>query len=367
MIVPDSNASQELHWTGFDSKEDAAVPQCGAPDPYVNLPENHAMQPESTATNFIPPVSPQAENTVFDPTLALERAIERLENFRELNETPDQLDDEAGQLAQIQAELAEKTAAQKEAADSGLNTETDTANDLDDDFESEFEKHVYGTDDQEQDLVLGLEAFEGLDSDEATGAHTSPTKGPAQSNTLDLTQPIAVPLYAEEEQGASSKTSLPVYDVRDFLDASKAQPEPIKGAYQVDPYFYDFETAQGAEAGTTEITSYAELSPSSCGLDVPDTTDSSDTTESSETYSEVPSLIEPAKDDQLFVANPGDVIQIDGADGFDHIDLACFDIEHATRDNDSILVDDKQGTKFEIRFRNVDYALFANGVTLDLN
>jgi hypothetical protein len=73
-----------------------------------------------------------------------------------------------------------------------------------------------------------------------------------------------------------------------------------------------------------------------------------------------------AQDDDTFLAEPDQVIQVDGNDGFDFIDLACFDVAHAMFGEGQIFLDDGNGTKFQIEYHNIDTAVFANGIEIEL-
>ena len=70
--------------------------------------------------------------------------------------------------------------------------------------------------------------------------------------------------------------------------------------------------------------------------------------------------------DDTFFADGGDVIRIDGNDGFDFIDLTCFERNSAEVKPDRIVVQDQENPAFEVHYKNVDYALFAYGVKVDL-
>ncbi len=70
--------------------------------------------------------------------------------------------------------------------------------------------------------------------------------------------------------------------------------------------------------------------------------------------------------DNLFVVAEGDVIQIDGNDGYDFIDLACFPHDVAIIKPGSIIIIDESGSTFEVNYKNIGYALFADEVQLDL-
>jgi hypothetical protein len=128
-----------------------------------------------------------------------------------------------------------------------------------------------------------------------------------------------------------------VFDVRDFSDSADGTIEMIPNAFEVDPETFDYETADESQKGMRAQASQSEV------------------------------YVNPIDDGQIFVAGTGDVIEVNGNDGFDHIDLACFDVECATISEQVIKIDDQQGASFEVRFQDVNYALFADGVEVRLN
>jgi len=67
-----------------------------------------------------------------------------------------------------------------------------------------------------------------------------------------------------------------------------------------------------------------------------------------------------------FLIDEGEVIQIDGNDGYEFIDLACFDRSFATVKPGRIIIEDQSCSVFEVHYKNVEYVLFADGVTVDL-
>ena len=75
---------------------------------------------------------------------------------------------------------------------------------------------------------------------------------------------------------------------------------------------------------------------------------------------------ETEPDESTFLVDEGDVIRIDGNDGFDFIDLTCFSRSAATIKHDRIIVKDDENPSFEVHFKNIPHALFADGVTVDL-
>lgn len=167
----------------------------------------------------------------------------------------------------------------------------------------------------------------------------------------------AVPIVEASENDGFREA---VFDVRDFSDSSNGVITPIPGTHEVDPDYFEFNVVEkkpdsGASNPRKEpLTSSASM-PMPAQLD-PQT-------------SLIPdhySTKQAESDDQLFVANDGDVITINGDDGFGYIDLACFDVSQATFENQVIKIDAGDGTFFEIRHRSIPYALFNDGVEVDL-
>lgn len=84
-----------------------------------------------------------------------------------------------------------------------------------------------------------------------------------------------------------------------------------------------------------------------------------------------PVLVEPSKSDEgvndnLFIADEGDVIQIDGNDGYEFIDLACFHVDMAKIEPGKIVIVDESCSAFEIYYKNIQYALFSDDMRVDL-
>ncbi|MEL6826046.1 MAG: hypothetical protein AAFN91_07305, partial [Pseudomonadota bacterium] len=68
----------------------------------------------------------------------------------------------------------------------------------------------------------------------------------------------------------------------------------------------------------------------------------------------------------MFLAENDETIQLSGNDGFDVIDLKCFDVSCATFSPNLILVDDGQGTRIRIEHVGIELAIFANDFEVDL-
>ena len=157
--------------------------------------------------------------------------------------------------------------------------------------------------------------------------------------TESLTPPTVLAIVNQE-------TGEEIFDVHDFSVSADRIVEPIPNAFEVEPDLFDFKTFD-------EIVDVDNSAPRT---DDPLTTDANPEAQASST-----------PDDQIFVAGTGDVIQINGNDGFDHIDLACFDVRWATFSDHVIHLDDQQGTTFEVHYQDIAYALFADGVEVSLD
>lgn len=129
------------------------------------------------------------------------------------------------------------------------------------------------------------------------------------------------------------------FDVRNFEEpngAEEKQPAPIRGGFELDQDHFDYVAPElGEVAAPTQVAS----------------------TESERA----------AQSDNLFYADAGDVIYVDGKEGFGHIDLACFDVSDATFQGNEIQIACEDGTSFQIDYRNVTHALFADGVEIELS
>lgn len=91
---------------------------------------------------------------------------------------------------------------------------------------------------------------------------------------------------------------------------------------------------------------------------------------SDETFDEpdipLPQMEEERKLDDTFLVDEGDVITIDGNDGYEFIDLACFDQSVATIQPGRIVIQDEASSTFEVQYKNIQYVLFADGARVDL-
>jgi hypothetical protein len=71
--------------------------------------------------------------------------------------------------------------------------------------------------------------------------------------------------------------------------------------------------------------------------------------------------------DGKFAALPGSVIEIDGNEGFDYLDLSDRDVASVTFGDGFLVVNEATpGHSFTVRYENVSRALFANGQMINL-
>jgi hypothetical protein len=142
------------------------------------------------------------------------------------------------------------------------------------------------------------------------------------------------------------ETGESIFDVRDFSDSAAGTIEPIPGSFDVDPDLFEIKTNDELESSGDSRQTHAN---------------SPQHDNNSELHNS------PIVDNQVFVAGTGDIIQINGSDGFDHIDLACFDVKWAMFSEQVIQIDNQQGTSFEIQYQDISYALFADGIEVRLD
>ena len=116
-------------------------------------------------------------------------------------------------------------------------------------------------------------------------------------------------------------------------------PEPIRGAFEVDEDYFDYQAPELAEVGFKQRESSQPSSKTAAN---------------------------PEQATNCFWANADDVIYIDGKAGFGHIDLACFDISAANFQGNQIQIVCDDGSSFQIDYRNITHAVFANGIEVEL-
>ncbi|MDB4380485.1 hypothetical protein N9Z70_03760 [Mariniblastus sp.] len=133
------------------------------------------------------------------------------------------------------------------------------------------------------------------------------------------------------------ESSEPFHDIRNFSDSASRKIELIRGAYRSD-----------SESRMIQSPSPESSQQASSEIEKKKSEDIFDK-------------------DEVFLARTGDIINVNGEDGFDRIDLACYDVNCASISPNSIRIDDEQTGSFEIHFVGIDYAIFANGVKIRLD
>ncbi len=228
---------------------------------------------------------------------------------------------------------------------------------------------------------------ESWESEPPPAAVFFPTRPPSKNKD---SAKVANPWTSDDRPDLENEDRCPIeFSVREFqsqdeADQPESLPAPIRNAFEVDPEFYDFEifdpnrddvttihldsgltapesptnhveAAQGEKANNqlppSKSVSSQDAAPAAHTGQACDADWSTDSTESAEC---------------IFAAD-GDVIEVDGQNGIGHIDLACFDASDANVQDDQIKIACSDGTHFTVRYRNVAYAVFAEGVQIALS
>ena len=298
--------------SGSERYDSEFVRQFGESDPYVD--------PAELAKDDL-------QNTLLR-NVDMEKEELTSENRAHSNEAL-QLDSAVRTVAEIeefqqQLEQLESEAAQCHSAPTGPTVEIIGANPIAHDVESKSENAESCPTDLPEDAIPPVSWFEIEMADQADAADTPISLNP-------------VPIVNLE-------TGEPVFDVRDFCDSVDGVIEPIPGSFEVDPEFFEFETIDELDE---------QRQPSSH--------------ETAYCKNSLDATVGHITDDQVFVAGTGDIIQVNGSDGFDHIDLACFDVKWATFSEQVIQVNEPEGSSFEVHYQDVGYALFADGIEVRLD
>lgn len=163
-------------------------------------------------------------------------------------------------------------------------------------------------------------------------------------------------------------------DIRDFATAepqpnevSLPEPEPIPGAFQFDPDFFEYHATQRhlnqLDALDRELT---HLTASEITLDpqAPISNQIEPSLESLQVDSSDSSDSELDEFGVIYAQNQ-QIIYVDGNDGFEFIDLSSFSIDQASFQANRIRIR-TESHEFEVDYRNVTHVLFANGQEVEL-
>ncbi len=160
--------------------------------------------------------------------------------------------------------------------------------------------------------------------------------------------PVAIIAKPKSQFGGTAEEDFPVleFDVRMFENPEIvpeliAAPAPIRNAFEFDPDFFDYAAIETRD-GSFSHNSFHQ-----------------------------PAIVAAKSDGAgaapgVFWAAANDVIFIDGQDGFGHIDVACFEISTASFEANRIRIRGSDGAEFQIEYRNITHAIFANGVEVEL-
>lgn len=131
--------------------------------------------------------------------------------------------------------------------------------------------------------------------------------------------------------------------------AKSSIPVPIRGAFQCDPDLYDlYSIEQRCEDGLQVIEKCLETEqPLKPNLETSARSQKFDHT-------------------KVFWAAPNQVILVRRQDGYESIDLSCFELSQASFQGNRIVVQVNQNQQFEIEYVGVPLAVFANGETIRL-
>lgn len=148
--------------------------------------------------------------------------------------------------------------------------------------------------------------------------------------------------------------------VREFADAAAGVVEPIPNAFEVEPDYFDYAELESGAHVRAEV----KTEPIEEGQF---TGESELTNRVTINAPHEVTTVATSTGDQLFFADSGDIISIDGNDGYDRIDLACFDIQNAAFSEGVIEIKTDEETIFTIHHANVRFAIFAEGIEVDLS
>lgn len=136
---------------------------------------------------------------------------------------------------------------------------------------------------------------------------------------------------------------------KNFRQTYPSNPIPLRGAFNCDPDCYDFHSIdERCERNLQTINDLTGEFPSTSTL-------------ASQSASQ------DSIGSSVFKAAPNDVIVVDGNDGYESIDLSCFNLDQASFQGDRILVQVDHHYQFEIEYANVKWAVFAEGETIQLS
>jgi hypothetical protein len=177
-----------------------------------------------------------------------------------------------------------------------------------------------------------------------------------------------------------NENELTSVDIREFCSAEplgNRSLEPIPGAYEHDPDYFEYHATQerfiqleslhqelnriGSTADESELLIHGSETPENAQV----STETEEGLASVSRHCEPP--LDPVSDEQteIIYAKDQQVIYVDGRDGFQYIDLSCFDLSQASFEANRIRICTSQQA-FEIDYRNVTHVVFAQCQEIEL-
>jgi hypothetical protein len=148
----------------------------------------------------------------------------------------------------------------------------------------------------------------------------------------------------------------------DAEETPTTAPDPIRNAFDHDPDYFDYSPA--------EVRRDRRLNVESPVLRGPQLRRNCDGRGTTSPSSRLPSTSKPSmstvENPDCFWVSDGELISIDGNDGFGCIDLTCFELSAASFQASRIEIQCDDGVSFQIEYCNVSHALFANGIEVEL-
>ncbi len=152
-----------------------------------------------------------------------------------------------------------------------------------------------------------------------------------------------------ESLGDLERLMIAFSDPSEVEPVPEARPEPIQGSFDCDPDYFDLHSSRQCANQPLAMPSLDAQRPT-CGP--PPSSAIAD---------------EISASDQIGViwAKENELIHVDGKDGYEYIDLTCFDLLQASFEANRIRIR-TQSHHFEVEYRNVSYAVFAGGQQVEL-
>jgi len=140
-----------------------------------------------------------------------------------------------------------------------------------------------------------------------------------------------------------------ISDEHDPEEELLSRPLPLPGSFEFDPDYFDLHSVE--ERCQVNIDKLQQW-----------ITDDLNSTYISQDFCPM----EGGDESHIFWASPNQVTTINGEDGFEVIDLSCFQLSQATFQPNQIVLRLDQQTCYRVEYHDVHTALFADGEVVDL-